>query len=443
MARVTLQIFDLVSKRLSIARSIGNIKLEKGLDIEDRSVEARLRGLVLDECERLGIDRRFGSHLLSLLIKESVRMQTQDLPRRIDTFQRAKYLESQGMKVIHLELEGPNLLTPQSIEDLCNALKSFHSSYTEAGGLYELREAIAHYINESFKVDISARNVIVTLNRRYTIFLATYSHVTIGDEIILFQPSYLAYQPWSEVMGVRVIKIPTYLKDGWSPNLDHLNEAINDSTSMILIHNPNNPTGKVIDSNTLKAIVDLAHDNDLPILSDESYSHYTFTDFQSILQFSNCKSMVVKSFPIDLMGLELCYVISDQKTIERMITLQDSILAYMPEFIQRIALKMIDLKPYTMKDLEIILRRRDAAVKALLRLPFDFRRPDGGIFIFAKARINDFDGERFTNDLLEKKGVAVMPGVAFGNYRDHIRISLCQPENIILEGIERMGELIS
>lgn len=441
--RITLQIFDLISKRLEIAKAIGEIKREKGLDIEDKFVEAQLRSLILKECNKLGINQRFASHLLSLLIKESVQIQMGESISPPDILAKANYLESQGKSVIHLELDEPNFLPSQFVIDaLHDALKSPYPNYTEASGLYELREAIAKYINEKFKVDLSSKNVIITLGRKYTTFIATCLQIIPGSEIILFQPSYLSYQPWFELMGGRIIKIPTYLKDDWSPNLTHINEIINDSTCMIILNNPNNPTGKIIDSHTLRAIVDLARDYNLQILSDESYSNYTFTEFKSLLQFENCKSIVIGSFPINLIGIELCYAISDSQTIEKMINLQSALLMGMPKFIQYVALKSIECKSDIVKNFEIMLKRREVATKALAKLPFDFKKPDGGIFIFAKANIDNFNSEKFSNDLLEKKGVAIMPGTIFGNYPNCIRLSLYQSEELILEGIKRIGELI-
>lgn len=453
---VTIEIMRLVGKRLSLVRRIGERKLRKGLPVENLEVERRLRKMVSEKCEAYGVSLSFGLRLLNLLIEEGKRIQKEALEKALEekgglsspyaVFARARQIERSGRSLIHLEVGEPDFGPPEKVKEaVADALNRGYAHYTEPAGIPQLREKIAINISQRFKTDVSPDQVMVTVGGRYAVFLCIASTLLPGDEALIFEPIWPAYANCVREVGGRPVTIPTDLENGWEPNMDLLLEKINKSTKIIILNNPNNPTGKILEEPVLKQIVDVAREKNLLVLSDEVYSNFAFKPFKSILEFPECKIVYVSSFSkaFGMTGFRIGYAISDIETVRGMTRLQKLCLTSVPEFIQHAALAALDCPEEAGEYAKTVRKRMSLVCSALRKLPLSYYDPDGGLYVFPKIRDGKMNGEDFAERLLTEEGVCVTPGAAFGeSYGYFFRMSVCQPKDFLLEAVKRMEELL-
>jgi aspartate aminotransferase len=210
---------------------------------------------------------------------------------------------------------------------------------------------------------------------------------------------------------------------------------------MIVLNYPNNPTGKILAPKIQDHIVELAQKNDLYVLSDEIYSAYAFEEWKSVLSNNYKKSIITQSFSKShaMTGFRIGYTIADQKIIEKMVKLQALCLTNVSEPIQYAALKALQEK--VSDNVKSIKSKLNTLTTQAEKMNLEFAVPDGAMYLFAKTSKPNFDGVEFANKLLDY-GVAVAPGSGFGNYRDFIRISACQNEKKLMEGMKILDEVL-
>jgi aspartate aminotransferase len=452
---VTTEIFQLIGKRLALAQKIAESKMKKGLPVEDVDAERRLKEIISKKCEAYGVDLDFGLRLLNMLIEESKSIQ-KDMIKKTDekavfstpyeVFAEAKKLERMGKRLIHLEVGEPDFGPPESVKEaVADALKSGYAHYTETAGIPQLREKIASVNNELYHADISPEQVIVTPGGRYAVYLGIASILSPGDEAIVFEPAWPAYKDCVRAVQAKAVVVPSRLENGWEPDLDVFAEHVNRLTKLVILNSPNNPTGKVFGEGVLRHIVEVANEKGIYIMSDEVYSNFAFKPFKSILEFPDCKHIFVDSFSktFGMTGFRVGYTISDTETVKKMVKIQNLCLTSVPEFVQYAAIKALDCKEDAKKYAKTVEDRIVFLCNALDKIPVSYHKPDGGFYVFPKLRDENMDTQNFVKRLLTEKGVCVTPGTAFGEeYKNFFRVIACQPKNLLLEAVEKMGDLL-
>ena len=272
MRLVTADIIKLVQKRMSIAGEIGNIKNNLMMKIEDITVEQDIARYVNDLGTQVGLKTEFIGRLLNLLFLESIRIQKSkhsSKEPKIDhmvMFLKAKQLESEGKKIIHLEVGEPDYLPPVSVKnELSKTFEKKRVHYTQTTGVPILRKSIAK------KRSVKEENVIVTPGARFAVFSAMASTLSIGDEVIISEPAWPAYRDCANFIGVKVKAVKTKVHQNWDLDLDQLEQMITPNTKMIVLNSPNNPTGKIVRQQQIDTVLALAGKNDIYVLSDEVY----------------------------------------------------------------------------------------------------------------------------------------------------------------------------
>ncbi len=442
MDTVTLDMIRLLGLRIEISKKMGAAKRRSGVAVNDEVREADLRGKVTRLCGELGLDRSVAVRFLSYMINESVKVQSADIRTHLSVFLKAKSLEAQGRRIIHMEVGEPDFMPPGIVRDaLTDAFDKGLLKYGPATGIPAFREALAGYASKKFNADVTPDNIIVSPGARFSIFAAITTLLNPGDEMIVIEPAWPAYRDCALHAGVKVETVRTSMADRWEPSVEQVQEKINENTKMIVLNYPNNPTGKILDAKVQDGMMKAVMENDLYVLSDEIYSEYAGPGWKSILEYGYKKSIVTQSFSKShaMTGFRIGFAVARQDIIQKMARLWSLCITSVAEPVQYAAMRALEAD--TSGNAETIRGRLEVLAQKAGEMGLDFVAPDGAMYLFARVSQNGFDGVRFADRALER-GLAVAPGEGFGNYKDFIRISACRDEKTLIEGLRILGNIM-
>jgi len=351
--------------------------------------------------------------------------------------EKALKLESKGKKIIKLNLGDPDLATPtEIIEAAYDSMKRGKTKYSSSYGELPLREKLAKIHG------VSADNIVITPGSKWGVFSTMFLLLKGSGNVIIPTPYWTAYDLIAKTLGVETRLLKTELKDQWRVNVNQLETLIDNKTRMIILNNPNNPTSKVIDSDVLDDIVQLANEKGITILSDEVYGTIAFTKTKSILEYGGTNHVVTTGFSktFTMTGWRIGYIVASRELVDKITKLNQITINNVPVFIQEAALKGLELqKQLASKIKSEYEERAKMASKKLKAAGLEFTEPEAPFYVFPKKQ--GIDSEQFTLELLDK-GVAVAPGTAFGDYREHFRISLTAPREQIEVGLDKICEAL-
>ncbi len=351
--------------------------------------------------------------------------------------EKALKLESQGKKIIRLNLGDPDMATPDEIIDAAyQAMKQGKTKYSSAYGERNLREKIA----EIHGVDVD--NVVIVPGSKWGVFSVMYLLLRGGGNAVIPTPYWTAYDLTAKSLGARTKLLRTELEDEWQVDLGKLESMIDNETKMIILNNPNNPTSKAMDAEVLDGIVEIANRKGITILSDEVYGTISFVKTKSILEYGTnhiLSNGFSKTFTMT--GWRIGYIIADKRLVDEITKLNQITITNVPVFIQEAALKGLELQNQIATKIKAeYMERAKVASKILSEAGLSFTEPDAPFYVFPKR--TGLNSEKFSLDLLDK-GVAVAPGTAFGDYKEHFRISLTAPRQEIEIGLEKICEALT
>jgi aspartate aminotransferase len=359
-------------------------------------------------------------------------------PTLYEINEKALKLESEGKKIIRLNLGDPDLATPEEIvEAAYAAMKAGKTKYSSSYGEATLREKLAKLHG------VKAENVVITPGSKWGIFATMFLMMKGGGNVIIPTPYWTAYELIAKTLGAHIKLLRTELEDDWKVDLEKLESMIDKDTRMIILNNPNNPTSKVMDIKTLDGVVEIANKKGVTILSDEVYGTISFVKTKSILNYDASQLHILSngfSKTFTMTGWRLGYIIGTKQLIDNITKLNQITINNVPVFIQEAALKALEMqKQLATKIRQEYEERAKISNKILGNAGLLFTKPEAPFYVFPKQL--GLDSEKFTLDLLDR-GVAVAPGTAFGDYREHFRISLTAPRNEIKTGLDIICEAL-
>jgi len=414
---ITLEMIKLLKTRTDIAKQIGDAKASLGMTVTDEEREDALRSQVTKLCKEIDLDQSTALKFLNLLLNESVKVQSDNKQTHLSVFLKAKALEEEGKKIIHLEVGEPDFQPPKEVKTaLEEVYDKGYGKYGSPKGITELRKALASREN------CSEENIMVCPGARFAVYLAITTLLNPGDEIIVIEPAWPAYKDCALNAGIKVRTIKTTLETEWEPTTEQIDNTVNENTKMIVLNYPNNPTGKIIAKPTYHLLLQRAKQHDLYVLSDEIYSDYTFSGLMDMRIRDYEKTIITQSFSKShaMTGYRIGWVVAEPSIIEKMSKLQALSLTNISEPIQYAALQA--LKADTSENSKIINSRLKALIKSAKDIGLEFTEPDGAMYLFAKTKHKNFDATKFSEKLLEH-GVAIAPGEGFGDYKEFFRIT--------------------
>jgi aspartate/methionine/tyrosine aminotransferase len=358
----------------------------------------------------------------------------------MELMERAKLLEESGGEIIYLCLGEPDFPTPPAImAAIGQALAEGATSYTHSLGLIELRREICRHYRDVYAVQLSPDQVLVSSGTSPLMLLLFSALLNDGDELILTDPGYACYPGFVTYSGGVPVLLRTAAADGFQPRAEQVQALITEKTRGLLINSPSNPAGSVLSSDQLAALAELP----VPIISDEIYHGLTYAgDERSILEFSD-NAFVLGGFSkaYAMTGWRLGYLIAPQACMRTLQTLHQNFMICANNFVQRAGIVALqECQDDVDKMREVYDRRRRELVKRLRQLGLGVDcEPQGAFYVLADARHIDCNSQRLALDILDNTGVAVTPGVDFGEGAEgYLRFSYTRPLDEIITALERI-----
>ncbi|MDW7681912.1 MAG: pyridoxal phosphate-dependent aminotransferase [bacterium] len=358
----------------------------------------------------------------------------------MEILERATQLEQQGDHIIHLEIGEPDFDTPERIVAAAKeSLDRGDTHYTHSLGIMPLREAIAGYYSENYRVSVSPQQVVVTSGTSPALLLVLSILLNSGDNIIGANPSYACYKNFLTFLNARFNCVNVYEEDGFQYNPEQIQKNIDAKTKAIIINSPSNPTGTLLSADKMKEIAGL---NTL-VISDEIYHGLVYgAAAHSILEFTS-NAVVLNGFSklFAMTGWRLGYLIAPLELIRPIQKLQQNLFICANSFVQWAGVTALNQNhPEVEQMVSTYNHRRQYMIKCLRNIGFTIAvEPRGAFYVFANAKKFCNDSYQFALDLLKNTKVAVTPGIDFGdNGEGYLRFSYANSLENIEIGMDRL-----
>jgi arginine:pyruvate transaminase len=352
-----------------------------------------------------------------------------------------------GEDIVMLSVGDHDFDTPSETVEACvAALRAGHHHYTQLPGIPALREAMARISTQSTGVQTSADEIIATPGGQSALYAAVQGVLDEGGHAIVVAPYYATYPGTFRAAGADFTVVETRAEDGFQPNGAAIESAVRPNTRAILINTPNNPTGAVYTRAALEGVAEVCRRHDLWLLSDEVYwtlgggEHVSPRGLPGMAE----RTLVINSMSKShgMTGWRLGWLTGPEPLVTLLISLNLVNTYGLNDFISHAAVEALN-EGYGVKEIaERYAARRGVFLDAVRGMnDVTVRGSEGGMYVMLDVSAIEQDDEKFAWALLDAEKVAVMPGSSFGDAAaGHIRISLCQPEDVLREAAQRNPE---
>jgi aspartate/methionine/tyrosine aminotransferase len=366
---------------------------------------------------------------------------------------KARRLEAEGKNIVHLEIGEPDFATPDNIVEAgISAMQNGYTHYTPASGILEAREAVAGFVSRTLKTQVDPGEVVLVPGSKNVLLFTLLACVEPGDEVILPDPGYPAYESQVSFIGAVPRMVTLREESGFRMDLDELASLVTPKTRMLIINTPQNPTGGVLTAEDVNFVCDLAEKHDLLVVSDEIYSQLVY-GFHHVSPLSH-PGMRERTVLMDglsksyaMTGWRLGYAVAPKELAARLDQLMINSSSCAAGFTQMAAIEALsapESEHAVSRMVKVFEHRRNLIVDGLNAIPgIRCTRPQGAFYAFPNIQETGFDERELSDRLLSEAGVAVLPGTAFGEAgKGFIRLAYTQSEDVLQRGLDRIGEFI-
>lgn len=368
-------------------------------------------------------------------------------PKNTDYRQRLVEKASQLEDVIIMGLGDPDARSPKHVVEAARkAIIEGHTKYTHPAGMPELREAIAALLIKQYKLNYSPSEIIVTAGTQEAVMLCMLALVDQGDEVLLPQPRFTSYDTAVEMLGGRVVPVPTFEADGFALRPDEIAARITSRTKVLILVTPNNPTGAVTPPESIRKIAKLCQDRDIVVISDEIYGSLLFDDAEH-LSLASLPGMKERTITLNgfskshaMTGWRIGYLAAPEQIIQKLVEPRHtlSISASTPSQYAALA-AATGPQTAVAQIMETYVERRKILLPGLDSLGFSYGTPAGAFYVYTNVSSTGMPATVFCERILEDARVLVQPGMLFADPDDrYVRFSLLQPKSRIKEALDRM-----
>lgn len=354
--------------------------------------------------------------------------------------------------VISLGVGEPDFVTPWNIREAgIYSLEKGHTHYSSNAGFIELREEISRYLKRKYSLEYNADDqILVTVGGSEGIDVALRALVGPGDEVVIPEPSFVAYKGCTVFTGATPVVINLRHEDEFKLTAELLEKAITPKTKVVIIPFPNNPTGATMNREELAAIVEVLKDKDIIVLSDEIYAELTYEgEHVSIASFPEMKdkTIVINGFSkaYAMTGWRMGYACGHPALIDAMKKIHQYAIMCAPTTAQYAALEALKNSDNNVDEMvKEYNRRRRVMVDGFRKMGLDCFEPKGAFYLFPCIKSTGLSADEFCEKLLLQEKVLVVPGHAFGDCGEgFVRACYASSMENIFEALKRIERFIS
>lgn len=367
---------------------------------------------------------------------------------------KAQKLERAGRDIIHLEIGEPDFDTPKNIiEKAVYAMENGYTHYTEATGMLSAKEAVVEYAKKFKHLDINTREVVITPGAKPVMFYTLLALVNKGDEVIYPDPGYPVYRSLINFVGAKGVAMSLKEENDFRVDIETLKNKINDKTKLIILNNPQNPTGGILYREDLEKIADLIRDKNIFVLSDEIYERITYREEDDdLVSMANIDGMKEKTIILDglsktysMTGFRIGYGIMPEKIRDKMELLMVNSVSNTATFTQYALIEALR-GDQTSVDLMVdeFKKRRDFIVDGLNSIDkISCKKPRGAFYVFPNIKKTEKSSKELADYILEEAGVSLLDGSNFGKEGEgYLRLSYATSMENIKEALDRIEKAI-
>ena len=355
--------------------------------------------------------------------------------------------------VISLGVGEPDFQTPWQIRKAgINSLQGGKTKYTSNQGLKKLTEEISVYMKRKFSLEYNPSDeILVTVGGSEAIDNCIRAIVSVGDEVIIPQPSFVCYEPITRLAGGVPVIINTKAENDFKVTPEELKAAITDRTKLLVLPYPCNPTGAIMEREDLEKLAEILKDTNIIVLSDEIYAELTFNGkphaSPATVDGMWERTVTINGFSkaFSMTGWRLGFACGPKEIMGQILKIHQYAIMCAPTTSQYAAIEALKncdedvahmLKEYDM--------RRRLMVSGFNKIGLTCREPKGAFYAFPSIKSTGMTSGEFCEKLLFAKGVAVVPGNAFGDSGEgFVRASYCYSVEHINEAIRRIEEFLN
>lgn len=367
--------------------------------------------------------------------------------------EKANKLEAEGRKIVHFEVGQPDFDTPANIKEAAKkALDQGVTAYSSNYGDIRLRRAIAEKLERMnhLKVD-PTKEIMVTCGGEEAVAAALFALLEKGDEVLIADPSYIPYSSLTKIAEAEPVYVPLDEKNSYCFDLEKLEAAVTNKTKLLILCTPGNPTGTMMDEESLRKLAEICCRHDILVLADEAYEQVLYDGNKHISMASLPgmweRTITVQSFSktYSMCGWRIGYLVAPAELMRIVVRAHQTVAMNACSFGQLGALEALTGPQdslYAM--LAEFDRRRLLLYNGLKELGIPCSRPQAAFYLFPDIGEFGMDSFTFAELLLDKYGVATVPGVEFGkNGENHLRISYATSFEDCKMGLHRIAQCVS
>lgn len=364
---------------------------------------------------------------------------------------KAKELAAEGKPVINFTAGEPDFSTPESVKAAAiEAIKANHTRYTAAGGMPALREAVSNLLNSRYPVSYSPNQVIINCGAKHTLYNLFQALCNPGDEVIIISPYWVSYPAMVALAGGKPVIVAAEAQGGFIPSPEKIAAAIGPRTRAVILNSPSNPTGAVMDANTLQRIVEIAAGKNVLVISDEIYNELVYPPLKHVSVLEVASKLTEKlvwiggvSKTYSMTGWRIGYAAGPATLISAMNKIQSHSTSNPASISQHAALSAITGDQSAIdENRKNFHQRRDVMVSGFNAITgIDCPEPAGAFYAWVnveKLGNSDEIAERWLNEAY----VATVPGEGFG-CPGWLRCSFATDMETIKKGIERIDAWVA